>query len=85
MTRVMQVIFTDNKIKGSGVYPDPVRGITEILDFDGNTIVEHDPCVQYTEEQMLSFAAWFKDKPLDKHNDLNGFINEWQMRLNKPL
>lgn len=41
--KVIQVIYCNKSRRGTGKYPDPVRPIIEILDFDGNVIIEKDP------------------------------------------
>jgi len=77
MTKVIQVIFTDNRTKGTGVYPDPVRGITEILDFDGNTIVEYDPMVRYTKKDMINFSVWFKAQEFHDMDEWEDLFQKW--------
>ena len=77
MTKVIQVIFTDNRTKGTGVYPDPVRGITEILDFDGNLIMEHDIEKQFTKKDIMDFAFWFRSQQPTDGMDCEELFEKW--------
>jgi len=40
---VQQVIICSKARRGKGTIGSPIRVITEVLDFDGNIIAEHDP------------------------------------------
>lgn len=54
--KVIQVIYSTKGRVGSGVKYDPVRSITEILDFNGNLICVNDPEKRYTKLDLFQFG-----------------------------
>ena len=57
-TKVIQVIYCNKEVRGSGKFPDPVRGIGQIIDFDGNVLMENDPEKVFTKKDMINFAGF---------------------------
>ena len=85
--KVMQVIYCNKATRGHGTESDPIRVITEILDFDGNLIMERDCEVKFTKKHLYDFATYIKrnggDGVVQQSNDelLNGYLKSHQIEF----
>jgi len=82
-TKVIQVIYCNKEVRGSGKFPDPVRGIEQIIDFDGKVLMERDPCVKFTGRDMTEFAVYFRSIQPTDGQDTDVILNDWDIRHHK--
>jgi len=54
-----EVIITTITRRGKGIIGSPIRVICQVYHKSGHLIAENDPNGQFTQEDLLSFAAFF--------------------------
>lgn len=70
MTKVSQVIISDETTEGNGLSMDSrVRKITKVLTLDGVEIARYDPCGGYTLEDLIRVAKFFSQKDPIQYTD----------------
>jgi len=74
-----EVIVSKIGKRGKGIFPDPIRSITQVFEKDGTLIAEYDPFQNhFNSDSLIKFARWLKKKNIDVDNltneDFQSFI-----------